>query len=556
MDAGALPSVSPRHVAPGERLLLLLLALVPVICACSPHDLWAPDEPRYGQVAREMQARGDWLVPHANGEPYAEKPPVYWWGVLILSLPAGGVTAVTARLGGALYALGCILLLFHMARRWFGDARLGVTAAALFASTVFVWWNGQRAALDMPLTFWILLCVERGEVWLRTGRLLPAAVCGLAWAAAILAKGPLGFLFPPIALLAGAIAARRVPSWRNPGWLLVPVVMAGACLAWLLPAVEAGGTAYEERLLGQIRGRATGAEGHHVRPLYYYLYNGAALALPWTLHLLAGFATAARLRAAERSSQRGLVTCLALGLGGFVLLSAFATKRQVYLVPLLPFASAVTAYALHRRLFPRIELLGRWFVAGALVVFGAGAVVGPLVARRILISSAEGQVEPLHWTAFLVIAPAGLACLAGAWSAWRTRADAPRLVRRAAVYLAIAFVVVSVGFLPYMDGYKSYASAARAAERHAAGGPVYNAGFGQAANLLWSLDRERTPTLHALSQLVEALPAGGPRAAVVAEDEWWDRVRASDPDAVSHIREKWREPVDHRGLVVLSNAPD
>jgi 4-amino-4-deoxy-L-arabinose transferase-like glycosyltransferase len=550
--AAAPPPLASRD----DHRLLLLLLIVPVVCACSARDLWAPDEPRYGQVAREMQARGDWLVPHANGEPYAEKPPVYWWGVLLLSSPRGEVTAATARLGGALYALGCILLVFLLTRRWFGDARTAVTAAALFASMVFVWWNGQRAGLDMPLTFWVLLSVERGEVWLRTGRLLPAIVCGLAWAAAILTKGPLGFLFPPMALAAGAIAARRAPSWRNPGWLLVPAVMAGACLAWLLPALEAGGQAYEDRLLGQIKGRATGAEGHHVRPVYYYLYNGAALALPWSMHLLAGFAASLRIGRAPRAHRRGLGAGLALGIGGFVLLSAFATKRQVYLVPLLPFVSAVTAYAAHQRLFPGIERLGRWVATGALVVFGVGAFVGPLIARRVLISSAEGQVEPLHWSAFLVMAPAALACFAGAWAAWRAGDDTARAARRVAFCLAIAGVVVSVGFLPYMDGYKSYAPAAEAAERHADGGPVYNAGFGQAANLLWSLDRERTPTIWVLSQLVEALPAGGPRAVVVAEDKWWDRIRASDPEAVAHVREVWREPVDHRGLVVLSNRPD
>ena len=128
-----------RRLAPPERRLLLLLLLVPVVCACSARDLWAPDEPRYGQVAREMQQRADWLVPHANGEPYAEKPPVYWWSVQIVSLPVGEVTAVTARLGGALHALGCILLVYLLTRRWFGDAGLGLTAAAMYASMVFVW---------------------------------------------------------------------------------------------------------------------------------------------------------------------------------------------------------------------------------------------------------------------------------------------------------------------------------------------------------------------------------------------------------------------------------
>ena len=66
---------------------LLLLAPVLFLANTWGYDLWPADEPRFGQVAREMMESGDYLVPHINGEPYKEKPPLLFWS---WSLPALG----------------------------------------------------------------------------------------------------------------------------------------------------------------------------------------------------------------------------------------------------------------------------------------------------------------------------------------------------------------------------------------------------------------------------------------------------------------------------------
>ena len=59
-------------------VLFILLALV-LLAGLGNHDLWAPDEPRYAQVAREMLAGGDWLLPQVNQRIYTDKPPGWFW---------------------------------------------------------------------------------------------------------------------------------------------------------------------------------------------------------------------------------------------------------------------------------------------------------------------------------------------------------------------------------------------------------------------------------------------------------------------------------------------
>ena len=59
--------------------------------------LLEPDEGRYAEIAREMLARGDWVVPHLQGEPYLDKPPLLYW-LVVFSYKMFGVHDWAARL--------------------------------------------------------------------------------------------------------------------------------------------------------------------------------------------------------------------------------------------------------------------------------------------------------------------------------------------------------------------------------------------------------------------------------------------------------------------------
>src|SRR5437588_12410870 len=89
-----------------NKLLLLQLGLVLGVCyfffffALGAFGLVGADEPRYAQIAREMLARHDWIVPTLNGRAWLEKPVLYYW-LAMLSYKLFGISDWAARVPSA-----------------------------------------------------------------------------------------------------------------------------------------------------------------------------------------------------------------------------------------------------------------------------------------------------------------------------------------------------------------------------------------------------------------------------------------------------------------------
>src|ERR1700690_1240771 len=123
----------------------------------SLRPLFNPDEGRYAEIAREMLAGGDWVIPHLNGLAYIEKPPLQYWATA-LSLQLFGPTAFAARLYTALTAIGALLAVWWVARRLW-SAGAAWRAAAVLASLSLYPVIGQLLSLDMSLTFFMTVAL-------------------------------------------------------------------------------------------------------------------------------------------------------------------------------------------------------------------------------------------------------------------------------------------------------------------------------------------------------------------------------------------------------------
>jgi 4-amino-4-deoxy-L-arabinose transferase-like glycosyltransferase len=208
-------TAAPVAHAPGEPgcrpLALVLLLVLPALLLYPglAFPLLEPDESRYAQIPREMLERGDLVVPTLQGEPYLDKPPLFYW-LVVVSYRLFGISDWAARLVPALCLHLTVLVVYLLGRRSLGEpaAFRGAVVLALAPAFSSI---GRLLLLDGLLTLWTTVALfaafeaTRGDprpvaqARMRRGWWLLAAV---ACALGILTKGPIALvlLAPPLVL--------------------------------------------------------------------------------------------------------------------------------------------------------------------------------------------------------------------------------------------------------------------------------------------------------------------------------------------------------------------
>jgi 4-amino-4-deoxy-L-arabinose transferase-like glycosyltransferase len=358
-------------------LPLLLRPLMPI------------DETRYAAVAWEMWNRGGLLVPHLNGLPYSDKPPLLFWMVQ-LGWMVFGVNEWWPRLVPALFSLVNLFLTAALARRLWPD-RPAVARAVPAVLVGLLLWSLFTGMLmfDMLVTFCVLLALMGLEAAWRRDRVLSWLQVGAAMGLGILAKGPVAFIVPLFTAALAVLWGGRRLSWK--GLLLAVAVAAAVGLSWALPAARAGGPAYAKAILfSQTEERLVSSIAHE-RPWWWYLALLPVLLYPYSFWPRL-WRSAGRLR--WQAADLGTRFCLAWTLPSLVAFSLISGKQPHYLLPLFPGFALLAA----RLLDVPVPILRRWIsvpATGVLLVIAAAITALPLLAGHSRLPSWAGQVSPL-----------------------------------------------------------------------------------------------------------------------------------------------------------------
>lgn len=320
--------------------VILILAAVVMVASLDRWQLKGSDEPRYAQVAREMMETGEYILPHINGKPYPDKPPLYFWLVALCSKTFGDVTALSARLPSALAACGMLVIAFLFGRCLF-DTHTGLLAAGILFTTEQFFSSATVARLDALFSFWIMLSLY----FLYTGctAVQPRrGMCLLGWvctAGAVLTKGPVGLLLPLLIMILFFFLTKRLHMIRQLSFGTGFLLAAGLCSLWLVPACLKGGADYTRNILfRQSLGRVIESFAHEA-PFYFYVLNFPIDFLPWTLFLPAA---ALYLWRTEKNST-AVRFLFGWAITVLVFFSCLSGKRNVYLLPLYPAAALCIA---------------------------------------------------------------------------------------------------------------------------------------------------------------------------------------------------------------------
>src|SRR4051812_33784245 len=126
-----LPRLAPNPVL-SDLLWLLALALLLIATGIGLRDPWPADEPRFALVARDMVATGHWLLPRVGGQPYADKPPLFFW-LIAVCLEVTRSLRIAFLLPSFFAAFGCTALVYDLGRRlWNRESGIAAALALLF----------------------------------------------------------------------------------------------------------------------------------------------------------------------------------------------------------------------------------------------------------------------------------------------------------------------------------------------------------------------------------------------------------------------------------------
>ena len=401
-----------------DVLWLLALALLLIATGIGLRDPWPADEPRFALVARDMVATGDWLLPRVGGQPYADKPPLFFW-LIAVGLQLTHSLRVAFLLPSFLAGFGCGVLVYDLGRRLWNRETGFAGALALLFTVQFVW-QARQAQIDATLCFWTTL----GLYGLLRHLLLGPAWrwYTIGWAAAglgVITKG-VGFL-PLLVLLPFAVL--RNEKWqprKAPGggarWLLGPVAFLAAVSIWLVPMLLAANNdpslaAYRDEILFNQTVKRYGNAWHHREPFWYFLVDVIpGLWLPLTLLIPWLFSH-------WRSALRSFDLRIALLAAWVVLVVLFFTlstgKRGVYVLPAVP-AFALLCAPYLQQVASRQSAQRAMFVLASLI--GAVSVLAVLFlavrSDKYADFVASYEIDPLGPLAAIAIASAIVCAIA------------------------------------------------------------------------------------------------------------------------------------------------
>lgn len=367
-----------------------------------------PDEPRYAWIARAMVETGDWVTPRLYGQPWFEKPPLYYWGAAA-SFKIFGVSEAAARLPSAISALLATLALAWLAWRLYG-AETARWLLLLLPTSVGMIGFSHAAATDMPFSAMVTIAMVCAAVVLgltrdETTPILPRTpwlaliLFGFFLGLAVLAKGPAGIILCGGAVFFWALFTRR---WRDAFRLFHPAAVAAFCataLPWYILCARRNPDFFRVFIIEHNFKRFLTPEFQHIQPFWFYVPVLLLALFPWTVSFarIKGIFWRPSRNDTRISSSTLFFVCWALF--PILFFSVSKSKLPGYILPAIPPFGLLMAQTASLRA-PNILPGDRWTRITLGVTLILLAMFGLLQVER----------TPLEWPA-LAVGAAGFAIL-------------------------------------------------------------------------------------------------------------------------------------------------
>jgi 4-amino-4-deoxy-L-arabinose transferase-like glycosyltransferase len=314
------------------------------------------DEPRYAQVAHEMLQRHEWITPVLGGQPWLEKPPLYYWQAMLV-YKIFGVSDWAARLPSALDATFLVLAIYFFLRRFRPGVELD--GALIAASSSGIVGYGRAASMDMALTAAFTIAMLGWWAWRESGKRAYLATFYGFVAIGMLAKGPISPFLAAGIIVLYSVAVRESRLVLRTLWLPGILLFCAVALPWYFAVQMRNPIFFREFILEHNLGRFSQNLYHHTEPFWYYLPVAALALAPWTIFVVAALVHPLRVWRDERKQPQAnnadLKKQFDIFAGSWLIVpvlffSLSQSKLPGYILPAVPAGSLLLASYLRRRL--------------------------------------------------------------------------------------------------------------------------------------------------------------------------------------------------------------
>jgi len=315
-----------------RNLLIALLCLAWLLPGLVAHDPWKPDEAYTFGAVYEILQGGSWVVPQIAGEPFMDKPPLFYLSAAASAVLFSPLLPLhdAARLVAGFY-IGLALLFTALASRELHGARHGLTAALLLLGCLGLVVRSHQLIADVAAFtgfamayYGAALAARRavpGGFWLGTA-------CGLVFMTMGIPEAVI------IAVIAASLPLLSL-RWRTPQFAVTLVFAFIASLPWLavwpLLLVQREPVLFVTWLTAENLARffdfrnLPDGIAYYLKILPWYAFPAWPLAL-WTLW---------RARRMQQLSSTGTVLPGLGFLASLLMLGGAAESRELYAMPML-----------------------------------------------------------------------------------------------------------------------------------------------------------------------------------------------------------------------------
>ena len=352
------------------------------------HNNWAyalmdVDESRYVTMSRDMFNTKDFLTLYLNGEPFFEKPPLYFWLECLSFGLFGKITEATARFPVALLGMLTCFATYLLGKR-IVSRNFGVISALILATSMEFVILAKFAILDIVVTsfIWFSLCFgiltqfcsEKSKKYYWW---LFYFFSGLA----VMAKGIPGFIIPFgsmffITLYSKSFKEVFKPKYIIPGVLIFLLTV----LPWHIIMLKMHGQLFfDEYIIKHHIARFFGSnEIKRQQPWYFYLITLGWGFLPWIITVVTVLIrklTKRDLKLTKLTNyQRFIMYNGIIFLFSLIFFSISKTKLITYILPLFPSLACMAGYLwtnyVERGEYSRIIDKTNYVIGGIFIIAG------------------------------------------------------------------------------------------------------------------------------------------------------------------------------------------